>query len=87
MYTKMEISWKVFCESLGKRAMKMIKFEKKTLILLTSKKQESNENMKVFYIYRRKFERHTLMTKTIVKFNTIVIILVNTEELHVVYWI
>ena len=65
--------------------MKVIKFEKKTLILLTSKKQESNENMKVFYIYRRKFERHTPVIKTIVKFNTIVIILVNTEELHVVY--
>ena len=76
-----------FCESLREHEMKRINFEKKKMILLTNEQQESNEKRKICYIYNKSLNINTLTIKIIVKLNSIVIILVNTEALHIGYTI
>ena len=45
-----------FCESLRGHAMKIINFEKKKMKLLRKKQQESNENAKICFNCKEKFE-------------------------------
>ena len=78
---------KIFCESLREHEMKRINFEKKKMILLTNEQQESYEERKICYIYNKSLNINTLTIKIIVKLNSIVIILVNTEALHIGYTI
>ena len=78
---------KDFCESLREHEMKRINFEKKKMILLTNEQQESYEERKICYIYNKSLNINTLTIKIIVKLNSIVIILVNTEALHIGYTI
>ena len=46
---------KKFDESLRDHAIKIINFEKKKVILLTNKQQESHEKIKIYYIYKNEF--------------------------------
>ena len=45
-----------FCPSLREHAMKIINFKKKKMKLLTKEQQESDENAKICYICKEKFE-------------------------------
>ena len=45
-----------FCEYFRKHAIKIVKFKKKKLKLLTNKQQKSYENAKVCYICKEMFE-------------------------------
>ena len=44
---------KIFCRDLKSQAMKIINYEKKEIIPLTDKEQESYENQKVCYICKK----------------------------------
>ena len=44
---------KIFYRDLKSQAMKIINYEKKEIIPLTDKEQESYENQKVCYIYKK----------------------------------
>ena len=67
--------------------MKITDFKKKKMKLLTKELQESYENAKICYICKEKFEDKYAKDKKkkMVKLEIIVIILVNTEVLHIVY--
>ena len=52
-----------FCEFLREHAMKIINFKKKKMELLTKEQQESNENAKICYICKEKFENKYLRNK------------------------
>ena len=52
----------------------MIDFEKKKIILLTSKEYESYLNQTNYHICKKTFEINTLLTKFIVELGTIVIL-------------
>ena len=54
---------KKFCESLREHAMKIIKFKKKKIKLLTKEQQESYENAKIYYICTEKFENKYVKDK------------------------
>ena len=54
---------KKFCESLREHTMKIIKFKKQTMTLLTKGQQESYENAKICYICKEKFENKYLKDK------------------------
>ena len=56
-------SIKKFCESLIEHAMKIIKFEKKRMKLLTKKQQERYENAKTCYICKENFENKYVKDK------------------------
>ena len=45
---------KKFCEFLREHAMKIINFQKKKMKLVTKKQQVSYENVKIFYICKKK---------------------------------
>ena len=75
---------KKFCESLREHATKINKFEKKKMKLLTNEQQNWNQNSKICYICKEKFEDKNLKIN-IVKLGTIVIIQENIEVLHRVY--
>ena len=47
---------KKFCESLRKRAMKIINFKKNKMKSLTKEQQESYENAKICCVCKEKFE-------------------------------
>ena len=47
---------KTFCELSTEHAMKIINFKKKKMKILTKKQQKSNENGKICYISKEKFE-------------------------------
>ena len=79
MYTEV----KIVCESLREQVMKIIYFKSKKMKSLTKEQQESYENAKVFYIFKEKFENKYLKGKNIVKLEIIVVILGNTEDLHI----
>ena len=49
--------------SLREQAMKIIKFKKKKMKLLTKEQQESNENTKIRYICKEKIENKYLKDK------------------------
>ena len=53
--------------------------------LLTKEQQESNENTKICYICKEKFENKYLKDKNIVKLEIIVIIQGNIEVLRIAY--
>ena len=44
---------KQFCESLREHAIKIINFEKKKIMPLTNKQEESYENTKIYYIWTK----------------------------------
>ena len=44
---------KNFCEPLREHTMKIINFKKKKIKLLTKEQQESYENVKICYIYKK----------------------------------
>ena len=44
---------KKFCESLKEHAIKIINLEKRKIISLTNKNQESYENTKIWYIFKK----------------------------------
>ena len=44
---------KMFCKDLKEQEMKIINYEKKEMIPLTSKEKESYENQKVYYMWKR----------------------------------
>ena len=54
---------KKFSESLRDHAMKIIKFKKIKMKLLTKEQQESNGNAKICYIFKEKFEDKYLKDK------------------------
>ena len=49
-YYRGEDSMKMFCKDLKEQEMKIINYEKKEMIPLTSKEKESYENQKVYYM-------------------------------------
>ena len=51
------------CEFLGEQAMEIINFKKNKMKLLTKEQQESNENAKICYICKEKFENKYLRDK------------------------
>ena len=56
---------KKFCEYLREHAMKISNFKKKKMKLLTkSSRNHENENAKIYYIYKEKFENKYLKGKT-----------------------
>ena len=54
---------KKFCEFLREHAVKIINFKKKKMKLRTKEQQESNENAKICYICKEKFENKSLKDK------------------------
>ena len=54
-YYREEDCMKIFCEDLKDRAMKIINFEKKEMILLTNEEKESYENQKIFHMCEKEF--------------------------------
>ena len=65
--------------------MKIIKFKKKKVKLLTKEQQESYENPKICYIFKEKLENKYLKDKNIVKLEIVVIIQENIQVLHIAY--
>ena len=65
-----EYYMKKICESLGEQEMRIINFEKKKMIPLTNKQQESYEKAKICYICVKSSCISTLMIKTITKWGT-----------------
>ena len=47
---------KKFCQSLREHAIKIINFKPKKMTLLTKDQQESYENVKFYYICKKKFK-------------------------------
>ena len=67
--------------------MKISNFEKKKMKLSTNEQQKSDENAKMYYICREKFNSKINMLKIskIAKLATIVIMQVSIEVLHITY--
>ena len=61
-----EYYMKKFCESLGEHEMRIINFEKKKMIPLTNKQQESYGRTKHFCIWKISFNMNTQMLKVII---------------------
>ena len=76
---------KKLCESLREHTMKIVDFEKKKMIPLTSEPQELHKKQKSLTFAKKSSNINTPMTKIIVKLKTTVIILINTEVLHIQY--
>ena len=53
MYTEEKIAWKSFMNPLREHAVKVVNFEKKEMIQLTNKHQESCEKTKICYISKK----------------------------------
>ena len=54
---------KKLCESLREHATKIINFKKKKMNSLTKEQHESQENAKIWYIYKEKFENKYVKDK------------------------
>ena len=54
---------KKLCESLREHATKIINFKKKKMNSLTKEQYESQENAKIWYIYKEKFENKYVKDK------------------------
>ena len=67
-----------FLKYLGVHALNSVNFEKKKMTPLTNKQQELYEKTKICNISKKRWNKNTLMIKTIVKLKTLVMILVNT---------
>ena len=65
--------------------MKIITFEKKRMIPLTNKERGCMRKEKSSSFAKKKSVHKCLNDKTIAKVGTIVVILVNTEVLHIVH--
>ena len=65
--------------------MKIINFEKKKMIPLTSKNYEPYLHQTNCHICKKNVNINALMTKIIVNLHTVIIILVNSEVLHIAY--
>ena len=76
---------KKFCKFLREHAVKIIKFEKTKMILLTSKEYESYLNQTSCQICKKKFGDKYITSQNYHKLRTIVILQVNTEVLHIEY--
>ena len=76
---------KKFCKSLREHSVKITNFEKNKMIPLTDEEYESYLNNINCHICNGILNIYALMIKIIVKLRTIVIILVNTEALHIAY--
>ena len=75
---------KKFCESLRECTIKVIRFEKKKIIPLTSKEYGSYLKQTVAFP-KISFKTNALLIKIMVKLRTIVILQVNIEVLHLAY--
>ena len=82
---KDEDCMKNFVGSLRKHAVKIIKFKNKKWNYWQKQKQESCENAKICYICKESLKINMQEIKNIVRLDTIVIIQVNTEVLHIVH--
>ena len=78
---------KKFCESLRERAIKIINYEKKKMIPLANKQQDSYERQKSAIFSNKSLNINTSLFKIIAKLKTIVITLVNKEVLNIAYLI
>ena len=78
---------KKFCESLRECAIKIINYEKKKMIPLANKQQDSYERQKSAIFSNKSLIINTSLFKIIAKLKTIVITLVNTEVLNIAYLI
>ena len=74
---------KMFCESLRKYAM--INFEKRKMIALTEKQQESYKKTKICHICKKISNSSALMMKNITELEIAFIIQASTELLHIAY--
>ena len=72
---------KNFCLDLREHATKIINYEKKEMILLTKKEQKRHNKQKEFVIYVKKDLVLMITMKNILRFEIIVIILENIEEM------
>ena len=70
-----------FCKSLREHAVKIIDFEKTKMIPLTKEQHGSYEKTKICYICKNKFKHKYTNDKNYLKLKTIVIKLLNTEEI------
>ena len=75
------------CESLREYPMKIIKFKKKKMNLLSNEQQESYGNWKICYNCNKKLENKYLKLKNIIKLKIINIIQGNIDVLHIAYLI
>ena len=78
---------KKFWESLRERALKIINFEKKKMIQLQKNNRNRMKKQKSVTFPKKSSNISILIIKIIVKLNTIVIILVNSETLHIAHLI
>ena len=78
---------KKFWESLRERALKIINFEKKKMIQLQKNNRNRMKTQKSVTFPKKSSNISILIIKIIVKLNTIVIILVNSETLHIAHLI
>ena len=78
---------KKFWESLRERALKIINFEKKKMIRLQKNNRNRMKRQKSVTFPKKSSNISILILKIIVKLNTIVIILVNSETLHIAHLI
>ena len=77
---------KKFFESLREHPMKIINFKKKKKTkLFTKEQQKSDENAKIYYICKEKFESKCVKDKNVVKLKIIIIIQGNIEVLRIAY--
>ena len=74
---------KKFLKYLEVHALNIVNFEKK-ITPSTNIQQELYEKTKICNICKKRSNKNTLMIKTIVKLKTLVMILTNTEVLHIV---
>ena len=72
-------------ESLREHAIEIINFKKKKVKLLINEQQKSDENVKFCCICKQKLEDIHDKDKKVGKLETIVIIQVDIEELHIAY--
>ena len=76
---------KTFCESIREHAKSLIGFEKKKKLPLTKEELKSDEDAKVCYICKKKFQKSSLKAKIIENLEIIIIIQVNIEAQHIVF--
>ena len=75
---------KTFCEQ-AMKVKKIIHFKMKTIKSFTNEQQESYENAKICYIYKKSLKIKMFRIKNIVKLKIIVHITVNIKVLYRVY--
>ena len=76
---------KKFCEALRGHSVKIINFKKKKMKLLTSKHENSYDNVKSFIIVKKSLKINILKIKNTLKSEIIFVMQVNKEVLHIAY--